>query len=158
MKKLVALASIAVAITACSNVSESWKNYSSDSLTKVNLSDNQSLAVFYRTEDTQTPPINVYVNGDYQVSLLEKGFSPITLCSKNQLVTASYSQNGFGNRTEGVHFDLPAKEIAFFRANVSSGKPVFERVEETIAREELNTLNGKVVHALSRVTSNQNCN
>lgn len=160
MKKLIALATVALAVSACtSNPSESWTNYSSDSLNTSQLSDNQSLAVFYRTENLQGPAVNVYVNGDYQVSLLEKGYSPIALCAKNQLITASYTHEGFGNRTQGARYDLPAKEAAYFRAVAKkSGEVAFEQVDESTARAELATLTGKVAHGLSRVTRNQNCN
>ena len=156
MKKLTLLAVTAFAVSACStiNSSESWENYTSDSISTAQLSDNQSLAVFYRTENFNGPAVNVYVNGDYQVSLLENGYSPITLCANNQLITASYSHEGFGNRTKGARYDLPARETAFFRAAVKSGEVVFERVEDATAREEIKALTGKVSHSLSRVTHN----
>lgn len=159
MKKLFILAGVALAVSACSthSVSESWTNYGSEALNTAQLSDNQSLAVFYRTADFQGPAVNVYVNGDYQVSLLENGYSPIALCANNQLITASYTHEGFGNRTKGVRYDLPAKEVAYFRAAVKSGEIVFDRVEESTAREEIKALTGKVTHGLSRVTRNQNC-
>lgn len=158
MKKLILLAGTTLAVTACTNnnASENWTNYDSAFLSASQLSDNQSLAVFYRTADFQGPAVNVYVNGDYQVSLLEKGYSPIALCANNQLVTASYTHEGFGNRTQGNHFDLPAKEIAYFRATAKGNKVSFEQVDVATASDELNALEGKVTHALSRVRNNCN--
>lgn len=159
MKKLILLAGIVFAVSACtSNTSEHWTNYGSDSLSTSQLSENQSLAVFYRTADFQGPAVNVYVNGDYQVSLLEKGYSPIALCAKNQLITASYTHEGFGNRTKGSRYDLPVNEVAYFRAKaMKSNEVAFEQVDADTAKAELNALTGKVTHGLSRVTSNKNC-
>ncbi|HGO5824550.1 TPA: OmpA family protein [Mannheimia haemolytica] len=164
MKKLIFIASSVLAVSACSiNNSSSleyWKNYGSDELNISHLSDKQALAVFYRTSDFQGTALNVYINGDYQASLLEQSYSPIAVCASNQLISASYSNNKkFGNRTQGSNYILPVKEIAFFRANKDkAGNPIFERVEADIAQQEIKLLKGKATHTLSRVVSNKDCN
>lgn len=164
MKKLIIATAVALTLSACSvrndGALEHWKNYGSDDLSTAQLSDKQALAVFYRTENFQGPALNVYINGDYQASLLEKGYSPIAVCATNQLVSASYTTSEkFGNRTQGTSHALPVKEVAFFRAAVDAkGNPSFERVEEAVAREELKALNGKVTHTLSRAFKDKECN
>lgn len=158
MKKLTLLAATALVVSACStsNPAENWTNYTSDSLSASQLSDNQSLAVFYRTENVDGPAVNVYLNGHYHTSLLEKGYSPVTLCANSQqLITASYTNEGFGNRTKGGTHSLVAKEITYFRAVTGKNNSVsFEKVDSEIASNELQGLNGKVAHGLSRVRSN----
>lgn len=152
-----------IALTACSVNSnkalEHWTNYGSDSLSTSQLTDKQALAVFYRTADFQGEALNVYINGDYQASLLDKSYTPIAVCANNQLISASYTTNQkFGNRTQGSSHVLPVKEIAFFRATTDkTGNPTFERVEESVARAELKQLKGKTTHTLSRVTNNKAC-
>lgn len=163
MKKLVIATTVALALSACTirndGALEHWKNYGSDDLSTAQLSDKQALAVFYRTADFQGPALNVYINGDYQASLLEKSYSPVAVCASHQLVSASYTTNQqFGNRTQGSSYTLPVKEVAFFRATTdAAGNPAFERVEADVAREELKALNGKVTHTLPRVVSDKEC-
>lgn len=163
MKKLILLTSVALAVSACSvrnnGALEHWTNYGSDDLSTAQLSDKQALAVFYRTGDFQGPAVNVYINGDYQASLLERGYTPVAVCANNQLISASYTTNQkFGNRTQGANHVLPVKEVAFFRAATDrAGNPTFERVDANIAREELKNLKGKVTHTLPRVTNDKEC-
>lgn len=113
MKKLIIVSSIAFVLSACSSsvaFKEQWDNYESERLSTSKLADNQALAVFYRTADFQAPALNVYVNGDYQASLLDKSFTPVTVCANNQLISTSYSStHQFGNRTQGNRHNLAAK-------------------------------------------------
>lgn len=163
MKKIILLTSVALAVSACSirnnGALEHWTNYTSDNLSTSQLTDKQALAVFYRTADFQGEALNVYINGHYQASLLEKGYTPVSVCANNQLISASYTTNQkFGNRTQGTSHTLPAKEVVFFRATQDkSGNPSFERVEESVARAELKNLKGKVTHTLSRVKDDKDC-
>lgn len=153
MKKSLVFLS-ALMLAACSGHSglENWKNYGAESLDSTQLSEQQALAVFYRTADFQGPALNLFINGDYQASLLQKGYTPITLCANKHLVTASYTSNKFGNRTDGVSYSLAAQETAYFRAITDkAGKPGFERVDEAVARDELSRLTGKVTNTLPRV-------
>lgn len=163
MKKLILLTSVALAVSACSvrnnGALEHWNNYTSETLSTSQLTDKQALAVFYRTADFQGPALNVYINGSYQASLLEKSYSPIAVCANNQLISASYTTNQkFGNRTQGSSHTLPVKEVAYFRATTDKlGNPSFERVDEAVAFADMKKLNGKVTHTLSRVMNDKNC-
>lgn len=163
MKKLILATAAVLAVSACTirndGALEHWKNYTSDELNLTQLSDKQALAVFYRNADFQGPALNIYINGDYQASLLEKTYSPVAVCASNQLISASYTTNQtFGNRTQGTSYALPVKEVAFFRATTDkTGNPSFERVEADVAREELKSLNGKVAHTLPRVVTDKEC-
>lgn len=163
MKKLFITASIAFAISACSvdggKALERWDNYGSGRLSTSQLTDSQALAVFYRTADFQGPALNVYIDGDYQASVLDKSYTPVAVCASQQLISTSYKTNQkFGNRTQGTSHILPVKEIAYFRAaKDGSGAPIFERVTPEVAKAELNQLNGKVTHTLPRVKGDRVC-
>jgi OOP family OmpA-OmpF porin len=163
-KSLLVLTVTGAVLAGCSsydsgNALEHWKNYGSDSLSTAQLSDKQALAVFYRTADFQGPALNVYINGDYQASLTEQGYTPVAVCASNQLISASYTTNQkFGNRTQGSSHALPVKEVAFFRASTDgAGNPTFERVDVETAKAEMANLNGKVTHTLPRVVTDKEC-
>lgn len=144
----------ALMLAACSGHSglENWKNYGVGSLDSSQLSEQQALAVFYRTADFNGPALNLFINGDYQASLLQKGYTSITLCANKHLISASYTSNKFGNRTNGVSYQLTAQETAYFRAMTdNAGKPSFERVDDAVARDELSRLSGEVTNTLPRV-------
>lgn len=163
MKKLIIATSVALAVSACSvrsgDALEQWDNYGSERLSTSQLNDNQALAVFYRTEQFQGPALNVYLDGDYLASVLDKSYTPVAVCANQQLISASYKTNQkFGNRTQGTRHTLPAKEIAYFRAvKDTSGAPTFEQVDAEVAKAELKQLNGKATNTLPRVKANKTC-
>lgn len=166
MKKILFSSLVVTLLAGCSVIGydsgsalEHWRNYDSDRLASSQLSDKQALAVFYRTADYQAPAVNIYINGDYHTSLLEKGYNALPVCATNTLISTSYTNSKkFGNRTEGISQTLNAQQIAYFKASKdSAGNPIFERVSEEVAKVELNDLSGKVDHALSRVSPKNRC-
>lgn len=164
-KSFAALAVASVMLAGCltgydsGRALEHWKNYGSDSLSTSQLGDKEALAVFYRTADFQGPAVNVYINGDYQASVLDRGYTPVAVCANKQRISASYTTNQqFGNRTKGTIETLPVQSIAFFKATTdSAGNPTFVQVSEEQARSEMADLKGKVTQTLSRVQDSNNC-
>ncbi|MGV6989592.1 OmpA family protein [Testudinibacter sp. P80/BLE/0925] len=148
MKKYIALLSTVLALSACSlphsgRPLETWQNYIPASVSTEDLATNQGLVVFYRGSDVQGPAVNVYVNGDYQTSLLENGFSPIILCADRNLMTSSFSSNSKGgNRTQGVKFVTPSRQVTYIKIKKArnDGSPMFERVEPEVGFEEVKLL------------------
>lgn len=139
------------------NALEHWNNYHPDQ--NLTLKDNQALAIVYRTENFVGEPVNVYVNGDYQASLLEKGFTPVVVCADKQRFSASYTTNKkFGNRTEGVSYHLNKDESNFIKLEKDAqGNPIFVQVPAETAKAELNDLIGRVQHTLPRVVTQNDC-
>lgn len=137
---------------------EHWGNYHSEPL-PASLNDNQALAVVYRSAEFDSVPVNVYVNGDYQASLLEKGFSQVVVCSHNQHFSASYTTNKqFGNRTQGVSYELSTQEPNFIKVvKDAEGHPTFTRVSADVAKAELGNLRGMARHTLPRVVTKREC-
>ncbi|WP_279445376.1 OmpA family protein [Actinobacillus arthritidis] len=163
MKKLLTVATVAVALSACSvrtpeGTLEHWDNYGNTELTTKGLQENQALAVFYRPESVTGEAINVYVNGDYQASLLEKSYTPIAVCASKQLFSASRtSDTAFGNRTEGARYTLPVQEIGYIRVTSDAkGQAVLTKVTKDVAEQEMASLK-LVKNTLSRVVTHKNC-
>lgn len=162
MRKLF-VASTLSALTACTSIStiyggnevrEHWSKYTSDSLNTQQLGEQEALAVLYRPTNLQGPAINVYINGRYQASIIDSGYTPIQVCAEKALFTASFSTNqGFGNRTDGIVYALPVKQKTFIRMTTNQlGDPIFERVSEEEANADM-PFKGKVAQTLSRVNS-----
>ncbi|KGQ69517.1 hypothetical protein OA57_11370 [Chelonobacter oris] len=148
MKKQMILLATVFSLSACSlpdsgRPLETWQNYIPATVSTENLAVNQGLVVFYRDSSVHGPAVNVYVNGDYQTSLLENGFSPIILCADRNLITTSFSTNtGAGNRTQGIKFVTPSQQVTYIKIKQSKrdGLPMFEQVDPEIGFEEVKAL------------------
>lgn len=148
MKKTIALFTTALTLTACTIPNsgrplEVWQNYIPASVSTDGMAANQGLVVFYRGGDVNGPAVNVYVNGDYQTSLLVNGFSPILLCADRNLISSSFSSNSKGgNRTQGVKFVTPSQQVTYIKIKQArnDGSPIFERVEPEVGFEEVKAL------------------
>lgn len=156
MKKLVIASAMVLALSACSTRSanqplEVWQNYQVSQISNTNLQHDQALAVFYRQNNIKGSAVNVYVNGDYQTSLLPNSFSSVPVCANKQMFSSSFVEKGkFGNRKDGVSYTLPAKKIVYIKVvNGKNGQPEFEQVDEATAVKDLTNLK-KVSHTLSR--------
>ena len=163
MKKSLSMLAIAIAVSACTSrgpdgALESWNNYSNKPIRTEGLKENQALAVFYRPAESQKKAINVYVNGDYQASLLDHSFTSIPVCATKQLFTSSVSSaTKFGNRTDGARYTLPVNDIAYIRVNAdANGKAVLSKVSKETAEQEMQGLK-YVSNTLSRVVTHKDC-
>lgn len=152
-------------LAACSssydskNALENWNRYHKDSIRSTNLKDNQSLAVFYRTDKLDGEGVNVYVNGDYQASVLAQSYSPVAVCADKPLFSASRVTNKqFGNRTDGVRYELEEGKTHFFKlVQDSKGQLTFEAVSADQAKAELGGMKGEIRHTLPRVVTGNAC-
>ncbi|WP_226692823.1 MULTISPECIES: OmpA family protein [Rodentibacter] len=160
MKKTLLGLTVAFVFTGCArNIDqplEVWSNFE-QSKVPTQLGKNQALAVFYRQDDVQGPAVNVYVDGNYQASLLPNAFTPITVCANKHLFTTSFTTNSqFGNRTQGITHTLPINEITYIKVSQQNNKLTFERVESAVGSEAVSKL-PKENQTLSRVPSPRNC-
>ncbi|MGV6989601.1 OmpA family protein [Testudinibacter sp. P80/BLE/0925] len=165
MKQYLAVFAAAVTLNACSlpqggihQPLEKWVNNDAATVSSQNLASNQGLVVFYRQDHIATPAVNIYINGDYQASLLENGFSTIALCADQHFFSASLSRNDeTGNRTKGIKFIAPSQDVTYIKVKqVRNGNPIFEFVKPSIATDELAALQ-RQTQTLSRVKQ-QSCN
>lgn len=152
-----------LALTSCSakNSPETWQNFTDKTVSADNLNQGESLVVFYRQPNTAGVAIDVYVNQDYQTSLLNGGFSAIKLCANQNFISTSYTSNrDFGNRTSGIHFYSPSQQITYVKVSSDAHQqPVFTFVDNEQGQREVAQLQYQS-NVLSRVIekpcSNQN--
>ncbi|KAE9527425.1 OmpA family protein [Testudinibacter aquarius] len=165
MKKFSIMILATVALTGCQLPStgnnqplEKWRNYLPEKVSTENLGANQGMVVFYRQADITGPAVNIYVNGDYQTSLLNNGFSPVILCADRNLISSSFSSNkGAGNRINGVKFVSPSHQVTYIKIRQSSnGSLMFERTEPEQGIEDIKSLQMQA-QTVSRVSSSS-CN
>lgn len=163
MKKSLVTIVLGLVLSACSQTSinkplEVWKNFEQSAVSTLQFGENQSLVVFYRQSDILGPAVNLYVNGDYQASLLPNAYTPIAVCSAKNLFTSSFVTNtAFGNRSQGVHYVTPVNEIVYVKViQEKNSKLNFIRVEKSVAEQEIALL-PKENQTLSRVRTAQNC-
>ncbi|MGV6988221.1 OmpA family protein [Testudinibacter sp. P80/BLE/0925] len=135
---------------------EQWENYQSVDINTQDIPLGQTQLVFYRQQQLNGPAINIYIDGNYQTSLLENGFSAILLCAEPHLVSASFSSDTMaGNRTEGFKFASPSQQVTYIKIkNSKSGLPRFEFVATETALKDLSALNMQS-QTLSRVPASR---
>lgn len=159
MKKTLLCLGVVAALTGCARdvnqPLEVWNNFEQSKIS-AQLGENQSLAVFYRQDDVQGPAVNVYIDGNYQASLLPNAYTPIAICADKHLFTASYTTNKqFGNRTQGISQTLPVNEVVYIKVSQQNGKLAFTRVESAVGEQAVSQL-PKENQTLSRVPA-ANC-
>lgn len=154
MNKTLLCVGIIATLTGCAHDTnrplEVWNNFQ-DSKISTQLGENQSLAVFYRQDDIQGPAVNIYVDGNYQASLLPNAFTPVAVCADKHLFSSSFTTNTkFGNRTQGVNYTLPVNDVTYIKVTQQNGKLTFTRMESAVAEQEVSQL-PKENQTLSRV-------
>lgn len=160
MQKIIIFSAISLMLSACSNQPprEQWQKFSHTEKTAEILAPHQALAVFYRPVESHPKAVNLYINGDYQASLLAGSFTSLAVCGTKQLFSASISQNSeFGNRKEGANYTLPIQETAYLRVTTNQqGEVVLAKVDSNTAEEETKALK-RVKTTVSRVKPASNC-
>lgn len=146
-----------VMLTACSSGSlplEQWQTFSEQKVSAENLNQGESLVVFYREPNLPETAMDIFVNQDYQTSLLNGGFSAVTLCANQNFISASYRTNqAFGNRTSGVHFYSPSQQATYVKLiGTKQGELAFEFVPEQEGRAAVDRLKYQA-NVLSRVVT-----
>lgn len=140
---------------------EKWQTFADKPhLETAILGAHQALAVFYRAgDDGIDVPVNVFVNGRYQASLLANTFSARAVCADKQALGVSLSHaDGFEPVRVSARETLPVGEMAFFKvANNVAGQPEIVRVSPNIARADLAGTK-MLTHTLSRTPAAANLN
>ncbi|WP_165688496.1 membrane lipoprotein lipid attachment site-containing protein, partial [Rodentibacter trehalosifermentans] len=161
MKKTLLGLGMVLALSGCARDAnqplEVWSNFNQTKLAP-QLGENQSLAVFYRQGDLQGPATNIYIDGNYQASLLPNAYSAVPVCADKHLFSTSFSSNQkFGNRTQGVSYTLPIGEVVYVKVSQEpNGQLYLQRMERTVAEQEVANL-PKESQTLSRVPNAVNC-
>lgn len=163
MKRSLLGVAVALTLTGCSlrdanEPLEVWNTFDQPKISTEQLGENQSLLVFFREGDIQGPAANIYINGNYQASLLSNAVTPVAVCSAQNLLTTSFSSNAqFGNRSQGVNYTLPVGEVSYVKMiQESNGNLNFLRVSAEEAQQVVANL-PKENQTLSRVPAPANC-
>lgn len=173
MKKIALASLVALALSACTlprggtglssneplEVWDNFENVSALDIAKQELGKDQALVVLYRKDDITGRALNVYINRDYQASLLPNAYSAVAICADKHLFSSSFTTNKkFGNRGKGTHYTLPAGEVIYIRMlQDKNGETHFQKVEKSVAEKELADL-PRESQTLPRVFQNKACN
>lgn len=159
--QITAVVLVSLFLSSCSITKESpseyWELFKDKEISSSQLSNGEGLLVFYRQPNTVGDAIDIYVNSDYQTSLVNGGISAIKLCAKQNFISTSYTSNqNFGNRTSGINFYIPSKQITYIKVTSNDGKnPYFKFITNEQAQHELEQLKYQS-NVLSRVIE-QDC-
>lgn len=158
--RVTAIALASLFLSSCSLETaplESWELFKEKDIASIPLSNGEGLVVFYREPQTAGGAIDIYVNADYQTSLVDGGFSAIKLCAQQNLIAQSYTSNqSFGNHTSGVRFYTPSQQITYVKVGSNNGQtPYFTFVDSEQAEKTLAGLKYQA-NVLSRV-GDQGC-
>ncbi|WGE90888.1 OmpA family protein [Actinobacillus genomosp. 1] len=158
MKKILTVPIVSMILVACSSNSlEKQSVHENVNASMENLKQEQALLLFYRPIDSVNGAINIYIDGNYHSSLLEKSFSSIPVCASKPLLSASQSSDyQFGNRVNGVHYPLDKNNVAYVRVTQNMGNILLTQVTKDVAEKETLGLR-KMNHTLSRVPEARNC-
>ncbi|MBF0751302.1 MULTISPECIES: OmpA family protein [Pasteurellaceae] len=164
MKKPLLGLAVVLAVTGCATQRgdnqplEVWQNFSESKINASQINEDKSLAVFYRQNDVNGPAVNIYVNGDYQASLLPNAYTSTMVCAGKSLFSSSFtSSSKFGNRTAGMQYNLPATKVSYIKVGqAANGKLTFTQMDAAIAEQEIAKL-PRENQTLSRVAT-KDCN
>ncbi|TDQ57019.1 OOP family OmpA-OmpF porin [Mesocricetibacter intestinalis] len=155
MKRTLLSMGCIVLLSACTN-SNLTHHPEKSGLNPEGLKEHQALAVVYR-DDISGPAINLYINGDYQASLIADSFTAATLCSSAQNLYLTYSNNRtFGNNIPGKSYDFTAGKTSYFKVTKAKEGFSLTEVNEAQAKRDIAALKS-ADHTLSRVQAS-NCN
>ncbi|OOH89302.1 hypothetical protein BMT54_06955 [Pasteurellaceae bacterium 15-036681] len=160
MKKFICIfsaVSLLVGCSAGSNSLEKWQNYkTAQPLSHEQLKENQAQVVFYQHDDIHKP-VHLYINGQYQGSLLKSSYSSTVVCAQPANITATFHQNVFNTHSSSISHPFQTGETLYLKLSTNKqGEPVFEKIAEQDAKNVLTLLKGKATHTISRVVS-RNC-
>lgn len=118
--------------------------------------------VFYRELGAETEtsrPINIYINGQYQASLVGNTYTEQMLCPGEQQLMVAFNDvsQRYVNKEEGWVFDIDTRPIQYFRvADDGAGGAVISQVDGETAEAAKGSLQERQVHTISRVV-NRGC-
>lgn len=142
------------------NAQEKWNRYHAESISEKQVGEEQALVVFYREPTLKGDAVDVYVNNDYQASLLTSSFSPVVVCAGDTAISTSrVEHNRFTKHNLGKVYNLSQGQTHYLKlVQNSQGQLSFEAVPAEQAKAELAGFKGEVRHTLSRVDAKKACN
>lgn len=176
--KLASLMLMMIGVSACSTTSPNkhWQNFDNQS-DRLQLAENQSGLVVYRSVDQSKNAISVNVNGQYFTSLQPEAFANLAVCLNSAKIEGSAvrhqavepapqvqvnAQKAKKSKkakksnpvTQPTTVTFNLQQVSYVKVSADeNGKATISPVSEQIAREELSTLKHQI-NTLSRVNTN----
>lgn len=137
---------------------EQWLTNTSNLFDANKLDDHKSQVIFYREAGAvKGPAVNVYIDGDYHVSLLENHYKRAELCAQTHVFGAVFSSSTLINKPVGVYYTIPAKQSSFIKVITgANGRLEFERVDAKTGEQAISTMPSQK-QVLSRVMPAREC-
>ncbi len=137
---------------------ESWKNFGETDIKTP--SHNLSSVVFFRPLDSiKGPAVNIYINGEYQASLLAGAYTQKSLCPGSHHFSLAYT-NVLTKYKEkkriGYKSTLTANKISYYKVDKDHNqKPRVQELSETNALALIKKLPSRQRHTISRVSKRE---
>lgn len=163
-----ALGTVALALQACTvgGPLQGWKMVEAQEpelVPAVEGTAPQPVAVvFYRelgAGESAGNPINIYINGQYQASLVSNTYTEQALCPGEQQFMVAFNdvRQRYVSKEEGWVFDIEARPIQYFRVSGNDdGGAVIAQVDSATAEAARANLQKRQAHTISRVV-NKGC-
>ncbi len=168
MKKIITLGLTIPLLSACLSGGikssadgklEQWTTFDGKTITLEKMGDKQSRVYFFRESGAfKGPAVNVFVDGDYFVSLLDGSYRASLVCSTGEKLSASFSRkSGFGTRDTGIDYNFVTGTTEYIKIILNDKKqPIFQRVSEKEGKIAIKHLR-RVSQTLSRIKNNRFC-
>ncbi|UOO81424.1 OmpA family protein [Uruburuella testudinis] len=153
---------VSLILSACAGAhpKEKWHNFNDQPIDSW-VGDNDAGLVFYRDQsgDSHTA-VNIVINGEYQTSLQQNGYSQAVVCAQPQRLGAFVTGQGNSSANEaarGNFYNLPRGQLSYFRVSVNqAGQAQLMAVDKATAQAELKNSKHQA-NTLSRVDKQNTC-
>lgn len=139
---------------------EKWHNFGEKTAEQA-ARDNDATLVFYRVGEASEPSaVNIHIDGEYQTSLQQHGYSEAVVCAQPQRIGAfvtGQDRRYHQKHNRGEFYRPQAGKVAFFRVSTNpNGQAVIEQVGKDVADEEMKSVNYQT-NTLPRVSKARDC-
>ncbi|MBS9783201.1 MAG: OmpA family protein [Pasteurella sp.] len=168
MKKIIALGLTIPLLSACLSGGikssadgklEQWTTFDGKTVPLEKMGDKQSKVYFFRESGAfEGPAVNVFVDGDYFVSLLDGSYRASLVCSTGEKLLATFSRKyGFAARDTGIDYNFVTGTTEYIKIILNDkNQPIFQRVSEDEGLHTIQYLR-RASQTLSRVKNNRFC-
>ncbi len=168
MKKIITLGLTIPLLSAClsggitsttNGKVEQWTTFDGKTVPFEKMGDKQSKVYFYREAGAfDGPAVNIFIDGDYFVSLLDGSYRASLVCSTGERLLADFSRkSGFSSRDAGIDYNFVTGTTEYIKIILDdNNQPIFQRVSEEEGKNAIPYLR-RMSQTLSRVKNNRFC-
>jgi len=141
-------------VASAQDVVEEWEDFKDTSIQEAeqNLS---SIVIFRPKDSINGPAVNIFIDGEYQASLLPDAYTQASVCAGAHHLTVSYT-NILTHYKEkeviGQKVSLQKAKVGYFRiVSFKDRSMKLEELPATQAQEEIKKLTNRQNHTIPRV-------